>query len=257
MILQDLIQKIEEKFPTHLAYDWDNVGLLAGDPRAEIRRVFVTLDVNSAIAEEAKNAGADLILSHHPILMQGVKTVREDTEDGKMLSILFKNNIAVYAAHTNLDTASTGINARLAELFALSDVEVLADEVAADTGLGRIGNLPEEMTLAEFSALCKTKLKTPALRVSGDLEKKIRRVAIGSGGCGEYIPTAQKKGADVMLTADLKYHPAIDAVLSGIAVVDAGHYPTEIMAMDIFADCLFDCGVEIVRSQNTDIFQYV
>ncbi len=257
MILQELILKIEEKFPPDLAYSWDNIGLLAGDPNQEIKTVLVTLDINSAVAREAENISADLILSHHPILMSGIKNVQLNTENGKMLSILLKNNIAVYAAHTNLDVAPNGINARLASIFSLTNSEILADEQPGGAGLGRVGNLEREITLSEFAELCKTKLNTPAVRVCGDPDKKIKRIAIGSGGCSDYIPAAIAKKADVMLTADMKYHTAIDAVLDGIAVVDAGHYPTEIIVMDIFSSLLEEHGLKIIRSENQDIFRFI
>lgn len=257
MILRDIITKIEEQFPPELAYEWDNVGLLAGNPDRDIQTVLVTLDVNSAVAEEAKKLGADLIVSHHPILMQGIKSVRTDTEDGKMLSVLLKNDIAVYAAHTNLDVAPTGINAVLAEKFQLENIEILADEQPGGAGLGRIGEFKESMSLSAFAELCKAVLNTPAVRVSGNPAQSVKRVAIGSGGCGDYIPIAKAQGADVMLTADMKYHPAINAVLSGISVVDAGHYPTETVAMDIFESVLKDLPIKICKSQNKDIFQYI
>ena len=257
MILQELIQDLEALFPPALAYSWDNVGLLAGSPNQDVKNVLVTLDVNSAVAQEAVQAGAELILSHHPILIGGVKTVRQDTETGKMLSILFENKIAVYAAHTNLDIAPAGINTYLAALFDLRDPVILADEQPGGAGLGRVGDLKAPVTLAEFAALCKEKLHTPAVRVSGDPGKKIQRVAIGSGGCGDYIPHAIRHGADVMLTADMKYHMAIDAVLDGIAVVDAGHYPTEIIAMDIFASVLKQYALSVHFSKQRDIFRFL
>lgn len=256
MILKQLMQIIEDKFPPALAYSWDNVGLLAGDPNHSIETVLVTLDVNSVVAQEAMETGADLILSHHPILMNGIKSARLDTEQGKMLSILLRNDISVYAAHTNLDVAPTGINARLAALFNLEDVQILADEHPGGAGLGRIGKLTYAVSLAEFAQICKTKLNTPGIRVSGSPQKQIKTVAIGSGGCSDYIPAAIAKGADVMLTADMKYHPAIDAVLDGIAVADAGHYPTEMIAMDIFSELLQDCGLKLLRSSYGDIFRY-
>lgn len=256
MLLQTLINRIEEEYPPALAYDWDNVGLLAGSPDREIKKVLVTLDVHSGVVAEAEKCGADLILSHHPILMNGTKSVRSDRETGRMLETLFKNNICVYAAHTNLDTAKHGINAYLAELFQLEQTEIIEPN-GPDTGLGRIGNLAEPVPLSAFAQRTKALLKTPGLRFSGDPARQIRRVAIGSGGCGELIPTARMMGADVLVTADLKYHQCIDAVLNGIAVIDAGHYPTEIVVQELFTKLLRPYGLEVVASGNPDIFQYI
>ena len=199
MLLQTLIDRIEEEYPPALAYEWDNVGLLAGSPDREIKKILVTLDVHSGVAAEAEKCGADLILSHHPILMNGTKSVRSDRETGRMLKTLFKNNICVYAAHTNLGYRKT----RHQRLFG-GTVPIGTDgnyrTERADTGLGRIGNLAETVPLSAFAQRTKALLKTPGLRFSGDPARQIRRVAIGSGGCGELIPTARMMGADVLVT---------------------------------------------------------
>jgi dinuclear metal center YbgI/SA1388 family protein len=194
MILKDIIEIIEKEYPKHLASDWDNVGLLAGKETNDIKTVLVTLDITPKVVEEAVKMKADLILSHHPLLFGGVKNFREDNEKMNMYVKIIRNNISVYSAHTNMDTAKNGINQRLAELFEFSDIEVLEDE----TGLGRIGNI-KEIKLKDFCKIAKEKLNTPNLRVSGNLDSTIKRVAVGSGSCGDYIPLAIKKGADLMM----------------------------------------------------------
>lgn len=252
MILKDIINIIEKEYPKNLASEWDNVGLLAGKDTNEIKSVLVTLDITPDVVDEAVKMNADLILSHHPLLFGGVKSFREDNEKMNMYVKIIRNNISVYSAHTNMDTAPYGINQRLAELFNFSDIEVLEDE----TGLGRIGNI-KEITLKDFCKVVKEKLNTPGLRVAGNLNSTIKRVAVGSGSCGDIIPIALKKGADVMITADMKYHIAIDSVDNGISVIDAGHYPTEIIVMDMFEKLLKDTGLEIKKSENKDIFSYI
>ena len=252
MILKDIIEIIEKEYPKNLASEWDNVGLLAGKETNEIKTVLVTLDITPSVVEEAVKMNADLILSHHPLLFGGVKSFREDNEKMNMYVKIIRNNISVYSAHTNMDTAPNGINQRLAELFEFSDIEILEDE----TGLGRVGNI-KEIKLKDFCEIVKEKLNTPNLRVSGNLDNTIKRVAVGSGSCGDYIPLAIKKGADLMITADMKYHIAMDSVDNGISVIDAGHYPTEIIVMDMFENLLKDTGLKIKKSENKDIFYYI
>ncbi len=252
MLLKEIIKILEKEYPKNLAYEWDNVGLLAGNENRDIKTVLVTLDITPKVLSEAIENGADLILSHHPLIFSGIKNFREDNPQTKMYADIIRNNIAVYSAHTNMDTAPRGINHQLATLFSLKNIALLEEE----TGLGRYGDI-SEITLKEFAENVKKLLKTPNLRVSGDLNKIISRVALGSGGCSDLIPKAIAVGADVMVTADVKYHTAIDADTSGIAVIDAGHYPTEIIATDMFSKLLENTGLKIIKSKNTDIFSYL
>ena len=243
---------IEKEFPPETAYEWDNVGLLLGRHDAEISKVLVALDVTPETAEEAKACGAELILAHHPILFGGTKRITDESEEGKMLLDLVENRICVYAAHTNCDVGVRGLNTYLAALFGLSEVEFLEEN-----GLGRIGNIKKAVTLADFAEEVKRKLRTPHVRAGGDLTRLVRRVAVGSGACADSIPRAMSKGADVMLTADMKYHEMLNAVHSGICVLDAGHYPTEAVVTDIFGKLLEGKGLEVVKSKEADVFKYL
>lgn len=252
MKLEKIAALLEAEFPLSSAYEWDNSGLLLGDRNREIKTVLLSLDVTLAVAEEAKKCGADLILSHHPILFDGAKSITGDTPEGKMLLTLLENKICVYAAHTNCDVGKNGINARLAELFGLCDTEFLEDN-----GLGRIGNLKKSVSLADFAENTKKLLNTPFVRFCGDKSAKISRVAVASGACADSIPTAVKKGADAIVTADMKYHDMLNYSELGIAIIDAGHYPTEIIVTDIFYDILKPTGIKLIKSENPDIFQIV
>ena len=252
MKMYEIEKTIESEFPKETAYEWDNPGLLLGCHGAEISTVLVTLDVTADAVRQAKDCGAQLILSHHPILFGGTKKLTDDTPEGKMLLELAKNEICVYAAHTNCDVGKNGINAYLAELFELTGTEYLEEN-----GLGRTGNLKTPVTLGEFAENVKKKLHTPHVRICGDTQKLITRAAIGSGACADFIPAAIAKGADVMLTADMKYHEMLDAAACGICVIDAGHYPTEAVVTEIFADILKDTGLKIVKSNQEDIFKYL
>ncbi len=246
---------IENKFPPYIAESWDNVGILLGRLDREVKKVFVTLDVTLDTVKEAIDQKCDMIVSHHPILFSPVQRLTHETSSGRMLVDLIKNDITVFAAHTNLDKGVGGLSDILAEMFSLKNIEVVEKTDYDGVGLGRIGEI-DEMTAEEFAYKAKELLNTP-VRLSGDGNKKVKKVAVASGASDDIIPTAASIGADLVLTGDLKYHRVWDAVESGVAVVDAGHYPTEIMCMDIFSELLKYTGIEIVKSKNKDIFKYI
>lgn len=257
MKAKEIVKIIEDFCPERLAYAWDNVGLLCGDGEKEVNTVFITLDANINTVLEAINAGADMIVSHHPILLGGIKRIDYTTAVGQMLKLLIQQDIPLFAAHTNMDTARGGINDKLSEMFELTDVKILEQHTDDDTaGLGRYGNLVEPVTFGEFAKMCGDYLKT-TVRAAGDFNKLIKTVAVASGSCSEVIPLAKDKGADVIVTGDMKYHNMIDMTELGICVVDAGHYPTEICVMDIFEDILKNTGVNIIKSKNSDIFKFI
>lgn len=257
MKTKEIVKIIESFCPENLAYDWDNIGLLIGDGEKEIEKVFVTLDTNLTTVKEAISKNADMIVSHHPILLGGIKKIDYSTAAGQMIKLLIENNIPVLAAHTNMDTAKGGINDKLAEIFELSEVKILEQHTDnPSVGLGRIGKLKEQIKFSEFTEKCSKLLNTP-VRAAGDENKIINTIAVASGSCSEIIPLAAEKGADVIVTGDLKYHNTIDMTYLDICIVDAGHYPTEICVMDIFENILKDTGLEIIKSQNKDVFKFV
>lgn len=252
-----IIEIIEKICPKKLAYPWDNVGLLCGDSEKKVDTVFVTLDANITTVKEAISKGADMIVSHHPILLNGIKRIDYNTAEGQMIKLLIENDIPLFAAHTNMDTAHGGINDRLAKLLNLTNIKILEYHTEDNTaGLGRIGKLKNKISLEKFSYMCGEILNT-TVRAAGDLNTVINTVAVASGSCSEIIPLAKEKGADVIVTGDMKYHNMIDMTDLGICVIDAGHYPTEICVMDIFEDILKNCGIKIIKSENKDIFKFI
>lgn len=258
MKVKEIAKIIEKSAPKELAYSFDNVGLLLGSMENEVKKILITLDTNLNTVKEAIELGCDMILSHHPILFRGIKRVDFDTPTGEMLKLLIQNNISVYAAHTNMDTAPCGINARLAEIFELENVKILEQHTEhTDSGLGRFGDLKEEITLKELCDLVKKNLKTPGLRVTGDLNRKIKRICVAGGSCSECIETAIQNNCDAVITGDIKYHEAIDFTECGICIIDAGHYPTEVMVIEIFEGLIKDCGIEYEFSKNRDIFKFI
>ena len=258
MLCKDIIGIVEKAAPLELAYPWDNSGFLCGDINKEVKKMYITLDVNNYTVDEAVKEGADMILSHHPIMFGGIKKIDYSTPQGYVIKQLIKNDIALYASHTPMDCAVNGINEALAEKIGIINRKILEpNESFEGCGLGRYGDLKNEMTLRCFAETVKKALNTPFVRICGNPDTVIKTAAVGGGACDDLIPTAKAMGADAMVTSDMKYHISMDSVESGICVIDAGHYPTELFVTDIFADLFKDCDIEIVKSTEKDIFKCI
>ncbi|MCH5278179.1 MAG: Nif3-like dinuclear metal center hexameric protein [Christensenellaceae bacterium] len=221
MKLSDFVNVMNRLAPPETALGFDNVGLLIGTDRSDIKRVLVALDCTCAVAEEAALVGADLVLTHHPIIFGGVKRILPDDPHSAVVYKLIRSNIAMFAAHTNLDAADGGVNTALCSVLGIdNDVVPVGSE-----GIMRIGNLPEPILLDDFAKMCELRLCTK-VHVSGE-NRLVQRVAVmgGSGG-GDYA-LAHENGADVYLTGECKHSQAIEAMVLGLPIVIAGHYETE------------------------------
>lgn len=329
----ELITKLEQLAPKQLAEDWDNIGLLVGSPEQTIHKIIITLDVDQAVVNQAIALGADMIVAHHPVIFKGITNIRTDLPLGSMLADLIKSGIAVYAAHTNLDSALGGVNDILAQKFQLKDSRPLTtvyqekfykvvvfvpeshteivriamteagaghignyshctfqtkgvgtflpllsttpfigeegrlefveesrietilpahlrsrvinamlaahpyEEVAYDEylllnkgsscGLGRIGRLGEAVSLGDFINQVKHTLLINSVKVAGSVNAVISQVAVCGGSGAGLIKDAIQAGADVLVTGDVKYHEAQQALAQGLAIIDAGHFATE------------------------------
>lgn len=367
---QTITSLIEKLSPRKLAEDWDNIGLLVGNPAGPINGVMLALDVTPEVVQEAVTLGANLIISHHPIIFRPLKNIREDNPHGRLVSDIIRNGIQVYCAHTNLDNAGEGVNQVLAQKLGLTDIQVLnpdkpekiyklvvfipdthvdavrdaitaagagwignysdctfstsgtgtfkasdncnpfigkpgvlerASEVRLETvikenqiervlramikahpyeevaydvyplvndagklGLGRIGRLPKPLVFREFINMVKTSLNVPVLRYGGNTEVIVKKIAVCGGSGASVIHKAVFAGADVLVTGDLKYHEAQDALSLGLAFVDAGHYATEapvITALDNYLRKALDSeeiSVPVfVSATSKDTFSFV
>lgn len=329
-LIMDAMQRLA---PNYLAEEWDNVGLLLGNPGQKIRKILVVLDVTPAAVDYAVDNKADMIISHHPLIFSGIKSIRTDLNSGMVIAKLLKSDIAVYAAHTNLDITSGGVNDSLARKFSLQNIRPLDihknekllklvvyvpetyidevrtalteaggghlgkyshctfqsrgkgaflpleganpfvgtkgelefvdeyrletimpesisqrvinemrrvhpyEEVAYDiyqlenkgqpSGLGRVGDLLQPTSLHDFIYQVKQALPVSFVRVAGQQDAVISKVAICGGSGAGLISEAVAIGADVMVTGDVKYHEAYEAVQAGISIIDAGHFATE------------------------------
>lgn len=207
--------------PKALAAEWDNVGLLAGSADREVRSVLVALDITEPVVEEAERMGADLIVSHHPVIFHPVKSITDRDPSGRLLIRLVRSGTGAVCMHTNLDAAQGGVNDALASALGLQDAAPVAEG-----GIARIGTLPEAMALPGFLARVKNALRPNGIRYV-DGGRPIRKVAAGGGACGDFLWEAAALGCDAFVTADLKYNHFLDAGVLGLTVIDAGHFPTE------------------------------
>lgn len=342
--IKDLHRKIEALAPRHMAESWDNVGLLIGDEDQKVNKVLLALDATPSVIDEAIAKGADLIVTHHPLIFKGIKNINNKTVLGKSILKLIKNNIGLISAHTNLDTAWGGTNDVLASLLGLEQIKILepqgydqykkivvyapkshseqvreamceasaghignyshctfntegvgtfkpsggtnpyigsphklekVDEIRIETivkekslkkvlsamesahpyeeiaydiynleqkdlsyGIGRYGVLSEDMTLEKFTEYAKERLNLEYIQYVGHKNKSIRTIALCTGSGMDYVSKAQKVGADVYLTGDIRYHDAQDALFSGMSLVNASHYGTEVLVLPFLEDYL-------------------
>lgn len=365
MKLNDLIKKIENKYPLNLAYDWDNVGLLVGDFDNKIKKVLVTLEANESVVEEAIQKNIDLIITHHPFIFRKMNKINTKDLKGRLIHKLIKNDIALYSMHTNFDIAFDGLNDYFMEVMGFEDTKILDvtnsetlykvavyvpkthelqvrkvlgdagagyignysnctfningigtfkpednanpfignigeieeveevkietivpqnllqktidkmikahpyEEVAYDiyklenkgnsVGLGRISKLQDSITLKELCNSIKEKLNMEHIRVVGNLNDKINKVAVVTGSGADMFKKAKRSGADVLITGDMKYHDAQDALDIGMNVIDCGHFETEDIFKDAISIYLEDIeGIEVIKSNvNLNPFKII
>lgn len=207
--------------PCEAAMDGDNIGLLVGRGNAEVSRVLVALDASLAVIDEAVSKQAQLLVVHHPVT-RGLKNISDNSYDSRRLLALAENRIACITLHTNLDAAPNGVNDVLAARCGLRDTTVLDVE----TGLGRMGTVDGNYTAEAFAAMVSKALGCKALRYC-DGGRPVRRVAVGSGNSTDDYELAVASGCDTFVTGDVRYHMWLEALESGINLIDAGHYETE------------------------------
>ncbi|MEC1179958.1 Nif3-like dinuclear metal center hexameric protein [Metasolibacillus meyeri] len=366
----EIIQLFESWSPKKLAcMPNDPIGLAIGTVNKTVTKVLVTLDVTMQVVEEAIAQGCELIIAHHPPIFRKLSNLRTDTPAGKLYEKCLKHDIAVYAAHTNLDVAEGGVNDLLADALQLKNRKILehtyseqlmklavyvptdhADVLRAalasagagqigdydtcsfttagegrfraleranpfvgqigeinvepeqkvevifpsgqknrilkamlnahpyeepaydvwemalttnEAGLGRIGTLPKPLTLQQFAELVKVQLNVPYLRVVGDLQQTVSKVAVVGGDGNSYIAAAKRAGADVFVTGDIGFHMAQDAEVNGLSIVDPGHHVEKVMIKGVAEKMAALCKdkklpVQFIESQiHTEPFKFI
>ena len=254
--VREIEQALFELAPGEAAMEWDNVGHLLGDPDQAVERVLVALDITEGVADEAIASGCQLVVAHHPVMncrWTPVHNIRDDTFQGHLFLKLLRNNVSAICMHTNLDIAWGGVNDALAQRLELVDPGPLCEN-----GLGRVGEYPESVALADYVRFVCQALGFNGLRYA-DAGKPVRRVAVGGGACGEFEEDAIRAGCDTFVTADLSYHQFLDAAGKGINLIDAGHFPTEDPVCEKVITYLTDRFPELAVSKSAshkEVIQY-
>ena len=229
--LAEVLEVLERLYPPSTAQSWDRVGLVTGDLRQPVRRVHLAVDPTLAVIEEARALGADLLITHHPLLLRGVHSVATTSAKGASVTHLVVGDVALYVAHTNADVAADGVCEALAEACGLATTQALTESEGQP--MGRVGDLEEPLALRAFVERLATRLPEAAggIRVAGPPDAAVRRVAVLGGAGDDLFDAVRASGADVYVTADLRHHPALEAreeARGGIPyLVDAGHWASE------------------------------
>lgn len=231
---------VEELAPPSLAEPWDRVGFQVGDPHQGVERVLVSLGVSADVLDEAVSRECAMVVAHHPLIFQPLTSVTVHRGVGALIARALEARIAIGVAHTNLDRAGGGLNDWLAERLGLTDAMPLASAVpggAEDSvaEMGRIGRLDRPMSLGAWVGETAKRLGVAALRYVGDPERPVEKVACMGGSGASAVRWAVAAGADVLVTGDMKFHDALDALDLGMAVVDPGHFASEVFMAEKLA----------------------
>lgn len=237
--VKDILNFVQEIAPPYMKESWDKVGLNCGRSNSPVTKVLIALDPFEAVCREAKELGAELIVTHHALIWQP-GFVTDETAWGKNTLFLIENGIAHINAHTNLDCAPGGVNDTLAEVLGLKNIQVISpagtDEQGRPYGLLRQGEI-ESQTLEKFMETVKESLGCDGLRYV-NCGKTVSKVAVGGGACAGFLQQAALAGCDTFVTADVRYNQFWDAQDLGINLIDAGHFHTENPVCQVLADAI-------------------
>lgn len=228
--VNDILTFVETLAPRELKMDWDNVGLNCGSRSTPVRKVLVALDPFEHVCAEAASWGADLLVTHHPLIFRPIPMVTDDAAITRGLMELVRHNISHICAHTNLDCAPGGVNDTLAAVLGLENIEPFG----AYGGMMRCGEVPTQR-LEDFLAFVKERLNCDGLRYC-DGGKLVHKVAVGGGACSDGLYDAILAGCDTFITSDVKYNNFWDAKEQGLSMIDAGHFCTENPVVSVLAE---------------------
>ena len=248
MKIKEITDAIEQYAPLRLQEEWDNAGIQVGNPDAEITGVLLCTDATEAVVAEAIDRGMNLVISHHPLIFHGLKKIMGRTPVERTVAMAIKHDITIYSAHTNMDSAWQGVSFRMADKLGMTDVHFLDDnpvppygeQESSSAGCGVIGNI-KPATAREVLQRVKEAFEVGAVRYSGDGTTVVTRVALCGGAGGFLLDKAVEAGAQLYITADMRYHDFLDNS-KRIVVADIGHYESEHYTKEIF--------LEIIQKKN-------
>lgn len=251
--LREICDFLDEFAPPHLAEEWDNVGLLVGDPAQSVSRVMTCLTITPASTAEAVRQRADLIVTHHPLPFKPLKRLTSDHTPGRLLLSLIRAGIAVHSPHTAFDSAAAGINQQLAAglgLMAIAPLVPAADE--GPLGSGRFGKLPQPLPLSVLAEKLKQFLKIDRLHAVGDPSEPIEVVGVACGSAGSFLEPAIEAGCQVLVTGETSFHTCLEAEAQETSLLLTGHYASERFAVERLAAVLTRqfAGVEVWASRD-------
>lgn len=247
--IRDITDAIEEFAPLELQLDFDNCGYACGNPDEDLTKALITLDLTPSVAEEAVERGCNLIIAHHPPIFNAIKSLDYDLPMHKALVTAIKNGIAVYAAHTNFDYTKGGLNDRISEMLGAVKTEVLG----AEAEFVRIGTLEKPIKLSDFAEKTAKILNNKHILTVGDPNTEIRKFGVingGGGGSTDVLLAIKRAGADIFISSDFKYHVLRLAKDFNYAIMDFGHYDSEMPFIDVMAEILSKKGFseKVLRS---------
>lgn len=236
--IQDILTALEQQIPLGLAEPWDNVGLLLGDDQENLQGVMTCLTLTEDVADEAIGQGANLIVTHHPILFKAVKRLTTETAEGRMLLKLIRADVSVYSPHTAFDSAREGINQQIAEALGLQEIAPLRLKPQTTDGSGRVGQLMSPIKLSELLQRLKTICPAERYTYVGDLNHSCQKIGVACGSAGEFLTDAAALGCQVLITGETRFHTCLEARSLGTALVLVGHYASERPAVENLAATL-------------------
>lgn len=256
MECREIMQRIEKQYPKDAALDFDNVGLQAGRRDKKVQKILLALDATDKVVEQAVELNVDMLITHHPLIFSPLKHVTDEDFIGARILKLLRNDISYYAMHTNYDVL--GMADLAGDILGLENMQVL-DETTEDgsVGIGKLGETASVCTLRSYCEEMKQKLKLDCVRVFGDLDMQIHKVAICPGSGKSTIQSALNKGAEVLVTGDIGHHEGMDASAQGLNIIDAGHYGTEYIFVDDVAKFLkeqLENDVIILKAEESPPF---
>lgn len=232
MICREIMEEIEKRYPKQYAMEWDNVGLQVGRCDKEIKKIYLALDATDEVIEDAINWGADMLITHHPMIFKAMKKINDEDFIGRRVLKLIRNDISYYAMHTNYDVM--GMAELAGKVLHLKNAEVLevtgsmpAEDGEVPVGIGRVADLAEPMDLRSCAEMVKTSFGLPNVKIFGEPDMQVHRLGIFPGSGKSAISVSLEKGVDVLVTGDIDHHEGIDAVAQKMAIIDAGHYGVE------------------------------
>ncbi len=247
----DIIDILERFAPSCLAEGWDNVGLIVGSRQANIKKILVALDATMDVVDEAVAIGAELIITHHPVIFKPIPKISDDTPLGRKLLKIIQNGICIYSMHTNLDIAPGGTNDELARILGVENTGAMFITDDGVSAIGRKGVLSEPMSLGQFAEHVKDRLGLSSIRFVGEADCVIKTVGISTGSASNSKNFAEAKAAmcDAFITGDIRFHEAQEALTIGLCLIDATHYASENIIVgkiaEIVGSKLKECGINI------------